>query len=251
MKILIAVPSKNRADRIKDLTLNWLDIVDIDWQVFVEPQDFENYKKIIPEKNLIQIDGNNRGLGFSKSYIKYYAIQNNYDLIFKLDDDLEGWYGRSRNQRESISYEVFTEAINDGLIAFIKYPEVKAISYPYAWQMYEKDKWIGINQRLQSSYFLRTDSFFGDPRFSTFEDIANFIYIRKNNGIVLRYGWAGQNIEDVGKNPGGHQDFNRKEQALNEIKLLREIHPGLKVKRVFGKNWDLEPDMNDEFLRGK
>lgn len=116
--------------------------------------------------------------------------------------------------------------------------------------MFDKGKWTGINQRLQSCYIVRTDSFHADRRISVFEDLANFLYIRVANGIVLRYGDAGLDVEDVGTNPGGHQDFDRRVAAEKELLELRKIYPGLKFKKVTGKNWDVEPDFNDIFLRG-
>lgn len=250
MKVLIAIPSKNRAKRIMDLTLSWLQESSYEWVVFVEPQDCEEYQKVIPSAHLWKLTANNMGLGFCKEEIKKYAVRFGFDVIFKCDDDMQGWYGRERNRRDAVQQDVLNYVIQDALEAFGRSADIQAISFPYAWQMFDKGKWTGINQRLQSCYIVRTSAFHADRRISMFEDMANFLYIRVANGIVLRYGDAGLDVEDVGTNKGGCQDFDRKVESEKELAELRKIYPALKFKRVVGKKWNIEPDFNDKFLRG-
>lgn len=251
MKILIAVPSKSRSATIQKLTLSWLSKTKLDYRVFIEPQEYGKYVKTMGNGRLVLLGANDKGLGYSKESIKDYAIKNGYDLIFKVDDDMLGWWGRSRRRSDSVSHEVFIELLKDCEEQFLKHPEVKAIGFSYAWQMFDKDKWTGINQRLQSCYLTRTQDFHADALISVFEDFAAFLAIRVQNGVTLRYGFAGMDIEPVGKNPGGHQNFNRKERAVAEIEQLRKLYPALKFRKVTGKDWDIEPDMRDVFLRGK
>ena len=251
MKVLVAVPSKGRANELQKDTLSWLKKTSQDYKVFVEPQDYGAYREGMEGSDLIQLNDNNKGLGYAKKAIYEYAKANGYEAVFKVDDDVIGWYGRDRKSARENSYKVFEEAINAGTQTFEKYADVVAISYPYSFQMFEAKKWTGVNQRTQTCYLVRTDFIYPDPRISTLEDFATFIYIRVNNKITLRYGFAGIECRDIGSNSGGHQSFNRDTQVRQEIEYLRDLYPALKIKKVEGKAWQYEPDLNDKFFGGR
>ena len=251
MKILIAVPSKGRADKIQKQTLSWLQHSEYHWRVFVEPQDFKSYEKVVPFGHLTLLQADNKGLGYAKKYIYTYANALEFDLIFKVDDDLYGWLDEMRVAKKEHSAPVFDWIIHESLELFKKYEDLKGVGFPYRFEMWQLRKWLGMNSRLQSCYITRTESFYPDERLSVFEDFATYLKIRLNNGVTLRYGHAGMDCEDVGKNTGGHQNFNRRTRARQEAEVLRSIYPGIKFKRVEGKDWDLEPDFDDELFRGK
>lgn len=256
MKILIAVPSKGRSSEINKDTLRWLKECKYDWKIFVEPQEYADYLQRFRKEGgesdpFVNIGQNNLGLGFAKKQIHWYAKNNNYEAIFKVDDDVQSWYAADRKNARDKSPEVFEKAIQDGQEAFRRWPDVKAISYPYSFQMWTTGKkWSDVNLRTQTSYLVLTDFLHPDARISTFEDFATFIYIRANNGIVLRYGLCGIDCRDIGSNTGGHQSFDRREQAEKEIDYLRELYPALKARKV-DKPWRIEPDLRDSFFGAK
>ena len=245
MKILNIVFSKGRADNIGDLTLSWLPLVDYDdYLVVVEPQDWSKYLAVLPKDALYQLPKNDQGLGYAKNIIREYALKNRYDAIFKLDDDIIGWAGQDRKLKKGKAcVPVFNTILKDCCEAFEKHPDVQAVGFPYSFEMYEVRKWIGVNLRLQSNYLCRTKYFVGDPRVKLFEDFHNYLYIRANQGITLRYGYAGQGMKPVGKFKGGTALLDRKQQAEENIKIFRELYPALKAKKVTDKPWQLEPDM--------
>lgn len=225
MKVLVAVPSKGRPEAILKDTLSWLAKSKYDWRVFVEPQDYVQYTRYTNNR-LHRLKYDNRGLGYAKKEIQEYAEENNYEAIFKCDED--------------------------GIEAFTKYEDVKAISFPYSFQMFQANKiWTEINKRTQTCYLVRTAFLYPDPRISSLEDFATFIFIRVHNGIVLRYGYAGVVCRDVGSNSGGHQAFDREAQVKKEIGYLRELYPALKARKVKGKAWSIEPDLRNELFQGK
>ena len=247
MKLLIAVPSKGRPEQIQKYTLSWLKFSKYPYKIFVEPQELSLYGE-----NTISIEQSDQGLGYAKEFIHKYAVENGYDVIFKVDDDVMGWCGASRggSKRGVEGAVLFDETIDDCLEEFEKHESIKAIGFPYRFQMFETSKWTGVNQRLQSCYIVRTDSLYPDRRISVFEDFHTFISIRVNGGNTLRYGWAGQDIQDVGSNNGGHQLFDRRERALQEAKLLRQVLPSLQFRKV-DRAWGFEPDMRNKVLTGK
>lgn len=249
--VLVACPSKDRTALFEANTYSWIKQTQTKWMVFVEPQCKDKYHFVGGDK-LITISQSNKGLGFVKKCIQDYAKAQGFEFVFKVDDDIKGWIGKNRGGlKRELSASIFEEAIKDGLEAFAKYPDVVAISYPYRNEMYTIKQWTAINQRIQTCYLIRTEWMFGDESFSTFEDFATYIKIRVNNGVVLRYGWAAIDAQDVGKTTGGLQDFNRSELALKELELLRNIYPALKFRRVYNKEWALEPDLSRGIFNGK
>jgi hypothetical protein len=250
MKLLIAVPSKGRAERIMEDTLSWLDMAGGDWSVFVEPQEYDAYLKAgVPPIFLEKLDKNGQGLMYAKQFIQRYAQDNGYDVVFKIDDDVRGWVGRSRKFVSQFSLEVFEAIVRDGMFMFEKHPNLFAIGFPYSHQMFNVGNKWSVNARLQSCYMVRTEHLCPDPRIEVFEDFATFIKIRVLGGDTVRYNFAGINCRPVGKGKGGLQAFtDRKEQAERSAQVLQEIYPALKFRKVEGKAWEWEPDMRDTFL---
>ena len=79
MRTIVAIPSKNRPQNIEKFVLPFMSRLNLDFAIFVEPQDYENYKQF---PNVVQMPENNKGLGYATMFAKKYAEQNNYDLYF-------------------------------------------------------------------------------------------------------------------------------------------------------------------------
>lgn len=259
MKILIAVPSKNRVQGLKKNTLSWLKHSKYDWKVFVEPQDETSYAEVVDKNKTVVLDQNDQGLGYAKKAIKAYAEDNNYDLIFKVDDDITAWRNianrgkkgsKTRHPTTKEEYaEIFDKIISDSLEIFNRYPEMGGVSLPYGNQMLAVKKWTHLNARLQTAYITRTELFIPETggRYHVFEDFATYMWIRKKGFKTLRYGLTGIDCEQVGSNAGGHQDFDRLAEAKREAEELRKIYPALQFKEV-DKPWEIEPRLEGEFF---
>lgn len=253
-KVLIAVPSKNRwrEKEIQRMTLSWLRHTTYDYRIFVEPQDLENYQQQgIP--NLVVLDKNNAGLGYSKSFIDKYAKKHKYEYIFKVDDDVYRWrdirnrgigIGKSGGTTKKQYCEIFEKIITDSLPVLEDTPEIGAISLPYGQELREITMFTEINKRLQSCYLIRTSLFFKEElvEISTMEDFSTFFHVLKSGFLTIRYGLTGIDCERVGRNSGGIQDFNRMEKNKREKEILEKIYPEVVWKRV-NKNWQWEPDL--------
>ncbi len=242
MKILVAIPSKNRVDILKENTLSWVKYIDVDWMVFVEPQDLMNYRLTVGTKNCIPLDENNKGLGYSKTIIKNYAEKYDYDLVFKLDDDVKGWTEFRKILKGKEAAERFNKNLEDIVEIFEQQPQVAVVSFPYSFQMFEQFL-FKKNKRVQTCYITRIEDFHTDPRISVFEDFSVGLKAIVSQKLVLWYGMSGIAMGvKVGGGTGGHQDFDRKERALKEIEVLREIYPPLAFREV-NKIWCYEPDL--------
>lgn len=257
MKLLIAVPSKGRADKIIKHTMRWLPRTGFDVRVFVEPQEFDKYAERLehgnydnrvhfPPEALINIGENDKGLSFVKEYIKQYAIDNGYELVFKMDDDVLRFNARGKNKPDDEMVMDFAGMVGVCRKTMGEYPDVGAIGFPYRNELFEPKRWASINTRLQTCYIIRTELL--QSGFNTTEDFAQYVYIRSQNKTTLRYGLLGIDCADVGKNKGGLQLFDRQKQFEEEAEKLREIYPALQFKKVDGKSWLYEPVLTGDFF---
>lgn len=260
MKLLVAVPSKGRPKAIYKHTMRWLPRVGYDVKVFCEPQEIAEYRANAADTNynnyvhvtddwFIDIGKNDAGLGYVKQFIREYALANGYELVFKMDDDVQRFNARGKNKPDDLMVPDFINMVGTCRVTLGRYPDVAAIGFGYRNELFENKQWVGINYRLQSCYLIRTE--FIQSGYNTFEDFAQFIYIRANNKNTLRYGLLGIDAADVGKNKGGLQLFDRKAQALEEIDRLRAIYPAIEFKPVPEKAWKYEPVLKGEWYGTK
>lgn len=254
-KILIAVPSKGRWEVLERLTMQWLHLTKYDFKVFVEPKEYHLYQSVMQlhPSHIEVLPENNRGLNYALDQVKIYAEKNGYTVIFKVDDDVKGWVGRSRRSSFAKNLSVFEEAIEDGLKAFDEHADdgLGAIGFPYRNEMWEVKLWTAINARLQTCYMIRTDLMYSSGQLGVFVDLAKFVWLRVNNYHTLRYGLAGIDCLPVGGGEGGHQSFDRDEgQARREVDELGKIYSALKAKQV-DKPWKLEPDLSGPMFSTK
>jgi hypothetical protein len=250
VRVVSVVPSKGRPDALSAKTLSWLCLSKHDFFVFVEPQDYEAYSKVVAQEQLVRLEKNDQGLGYAKASIESWLKDKNYDVVIKMDDDVRGWQKRSTKSTPEISAKLFDTAVADAIEAFGKYKDLAAVVFPYRWELWSVKKWTGVNARCQTVYIVRKEFFRGDPRISTFEDFHTYMQIRAANKMTLRYGLIGID-NDVGKAAGGLQSFDRDALAKREIELLREVYPALEVKKVEGKAWSVEPKLAGAFFAQK
>lgn len=259
MKILIAVPSKNRVETLKKYTLSWLRLVnelpdlsdEYDWKIFVEPQDFSKYSELFEASGvddlsglLVDIRQNDKGLGYAKNFIMEYALDNGYELVLKLDDDVKGFTKmRVGPKTEEESALNFVWMCNKVVPIFQNHRNLGAVAFPYGNELYDMTDTFTKTKRLQTSYFIKPELFAVNPDINVFEDFATGLNVLVKNFAMLKYNWAGQVLGvKVGGGTGGHQAYDRKVQAYKEVELLRAIYPALKFRKV-DKPWEIEPDI--------
>lgn len=249
MKLLIAVPSKNRFDVLMKNAWPWLSKLSVDFKVFIEPQDITKYERLLSTPHIKIIERNNMGLGYAKAQIKKYAEENGYTHIMKVDDDVRGFTRFREHLADNDLVEWVQQFLKDCEKAFND-ERVGAIAFPYSFEMFEKEGWT-ITKRLQTCYITPTSLFHGNNRISVFEDFAQGLYVLTQGKLIAKHGLAGISMGvQVGKGSGGHQSFNREKQALAEAEQLRKIYPPLNFRKV-KKPWRIEPDISSVLLGNK
>ena len=235
MKILVCVASKNRPENIKKYTIPFVKRLKLDYKIFIEPQDQLKYNY----ENIIIHHDNNIGLGGALVNCKKYAEENNYDIILKIDDDVEG-IGEIEKDLHLV-LKAFT--IN----------KISAICFPYDFEFYSKtDKmFTRENKRVQTAYFIRTERFRPSKDISTFEDFYQFLQIINNNEKTLYCSRHLIKCKPVGKGSGGLQMFNREEMAKKEIQLFKRIDNTISIIKKDDKSWVYEPKFTDKKYKSK
>ncbi len=250
MKILIAVPSKNRAKILKDNAYEWLrHIASMGWDVaiFIEPQDVPQYLAEFqgdnnPGLSFPTLPENDMGLCYAKKRIKKYAEERGYDLIFKVDDDVRGFTHWRKNTKGQECAMVVAGFLERFLKDFSQHLSLSAIGFPYSHELFEAYD-LKPTKRLQTAYIVRTEYYCAPIESSFFEDFAVGINILVSGGKIFRYGRSGIHCGvKVGGGTGGLQDFDRAGKAAAEIDELRKLYPPLKAKKV-DKPWGFEPDL--------
>ena len=235
MKILVCIPSKGRSENIQKYTLPFVERLQLDYKIFVEPQEKEKYNF----KHVVLHEKNNIGLGGALLSCKKYAQQNNYDVILKIDDDVQG-IGDVENDIDKIKKGL---SINT----------VSAICFPYDFEFYAKTNkmFSRLNKRIQTAYFIKTERFRPNEKVSTFEDFYQFLQIINKGETTLYCSKHMIKCKPVGKGDGGLQIFNREDMAKKEIAIFKSIDPTISIVFKKDKPWKYEPKFVDKKYKSK
>jgi hypothetical protein len=225
MKCLLFIPSKARPGVLSSNALPFAKRTGLDYRIFVEPQDAQAYTM----NNVVHLKENDRGLGYATSAAKEYAVRNGYELMFKVDDDVQA----IGNVEQDLPR----------LIKAFEIPSVGAICFPYSFEFYAKTNklFTKVNKRIQTCYMIRTEAFSPSPQVSTFEDFYQFLLLRQAGYDTLYCSKHDIKCKPVGGGKGGLQVFDRKEMAKREIAIFQSIDPSITVISKPNKPWKYEP----------
>jgi len=243
-KGLIVIPSKGRPYKLK--TINWLskcELVDHDWRVFVEPDEYLYYKQSVGIDNLVVLEANNRGLGYALNFANKYAKNCGYEYQFHLDDDINGFL----DSRVKTKYKVSVfEDIEKNILKYFKLePKLGLIRFISAKGFYfykdKKKDFIMKNQGAWGVLVTRVESFFVDPNWFAYQDTLLQLHLWDCGYYTKTYGLAGINV-DVYKNDGGMQTRDRKKDSNDTVNYAKKKYPSIRLvesKNTLGYDIDI------------
>lgn len=226
---------------MKEMVLQWVPYVDIDWQVFVEKSEYPDYCNNLNPVYIYPSEEDDIGLSGNLNEIQRYAYREGYTHVWKVDDDIKGMQPRKKIPViETIPriMKMLSEVRN----VFESNASVAAIGFNYHHQMFQMGKWLSKHARLQTSYIVDVDYIDTPDEVSVLEDFYRYIRIRMDGKLSPRYGMLGIDCRAVGKGDGGHNLPGRRERVETAIEYIVEHYPFIEVKKVEGKDWDWEPD---------
>jgi hypothetical protein len=95
----IYIPSKGRAER--SITTRALDKMGVQYWVVVEPQEFDDYARVIDRSKLLVLPFSNLGLGSipARNWIWDHSISEGHKRHWILDDNILAFYRFNRNKK--------------------------------------------------------------------------------------------------------------------------------------------------------
>lgn len=237
MNILVAIPSKGRPYDLEKTILRWLNKINYDWRVFVEPQDFKHYRLTIGKDHVVTLPENDKGIGYAMNFIGKYAIEKSYDLVCRVDDDCSGFISKQIfNAKSGHSDEVINYALKD-IASDFGDPKLGAVRFldprTHLWESAGKArKYTHKNCELFHGWVIRPQILlFINEKVSHNDDIALSLYAFKNGYYTLLYGRIGVQFKD-GTNKGGFQMLDRNKLTIQTYNYLKEDFPLLGLKEI-------------------
>jgi len=200
--ILIAVPSKGRADILRERTAKVLK--GFEYEVFVEPQEADEYAEWNPQV----LPKNDQGICYAMAKIKEYAQANDYEYVLKVDDDVGGLdVGRLLDVAQN---------------AFSEIDSVSAVS---AARSHDTDwDYLFVNHQLESVFIIKVSEMIEELGMYH-HDVCQSIHIWESGGVIIQSGVGVQN--DIGTLDGGCGLINKNIKDEKKYKRLRNNYTKL------------------------
>lgn len=100
-KYHIYIPSKGRSDNC--LTAILLKKEGIPFTIMVEPQDYDDYRRYYPKKNLLVLKKNSGGLAYARNSALEASSETGAEAHWQMDDDIKGFFKRKEGKNKKIS----------------------------------------------------------------------------------------------------------------------------------------------------
>jgi hypothetical protein len=226
MKTLIAVPTYNRPYTIVKSTLFWLEQMNIDFKIFVYKSQVKYYKQATSINNIVSCEDGIHLCGKLNAVYKY-AVANNYDLVFKVDDDMKfSREGVKKTEAAKICTEFIQEASelfknkNVGLINVSKYGS-------YRWS--EKKEFKIRRKEISGNYYIRTELLKNlHTDLILFDDLWVSVETKLAGLDIYSYFGAFEDAE-THKNKGGMQSYNRDKLSRQSYEYAKNIYPKIEI----------------------
>jgi|TARA_R110000765_G_scaffold106962_2_gene197673 hypothetical protein len=217
--LYIFIPTKGRSDNCKTANLigDYKNLF-----LVVEPKEYGYYKEKYPNNNILQLPENDKGIIYSRNFIKQYTEEKNINYYWQLDDDISYLYKRE-----------LKKLIRENPITALEYCQnyfinnsisVGALEYrQYAWSA---TKEIVLNSFCDSVVFINNKLVEGMRYTNGTKEDRDFCIQAISKGLktgrLTTYAFsAPQN----GSNKGGLKEifYDIKDAELNTCKKMVEI----------------------------
>ncbi len=247
IKYPIYIVSKGRWEN--PITAKYFLKENIPFKIAVEPQEFENYKKTIPEKNILVLPFSNLGLGSypARNYCWENSIKNGFKKHWLFDDNIYGIGKSIKGIRRKNSIKGLV-ALKNSEIFFDKYTKLAIGGFNYS---YFIGPWVtkpfNTNVHVYSGMLI-TNEIPYRWRLKYNEDVDLCLQALNDgwNTILLNIYYI-RKVSTVAKLKGGNQTElykgNAPEKKLLKAKSLEAVWPQYVETRVrFGRihhyvNW--------------
>jgi hypothetical protein len=237
-KCLILVPTKGRPQNMQKFTLPLLDKIGLDYKLIIEGNELDSYlAQGVNIDNVVVLQEYNKGICYSLKAGATYALENNYNLVFKIDDDIKGFGGEISEDIQKL-----IDIIDD---------DIKAVAFPYKFEFYSIDKkrlFSHYNKRTQTCYIIDANYFLGE-QYDSLEDFYKFYKIINDNKKTIFCCKYAIDCVPVGTNAGGFQSFDRRKLHYTDAIKMKTVDPSVKIIVKEDRNWVYECKFTDKKYR--
>ena len=112
IKYPIYIPSKGRSDTCLTACFFLKDGI-YDFQIVVEPQEYDSYLANFDKKNILLLPENNKGLKYSRLWIRKHSIKNGHKRHWQFDDNIRCMYRLNRAKRVRCNGRIGISVVED------------------------------------------------------------------------------------------------------------------------------------------
>jgi len=235
----------------KRLTSKYLEGCGIDYKIVVEPDEYENYAKVINPEKIIKAPENFSKLGQGgipvRNFVWEHSIKEGHKKHWILDDNIKCYYRKNQNQNTKIYTGDVFKVVEDYTD---RYENVKMSGHQYLQYVPETQDQppITYNTRVFSSILLSNDMY---PEFAWRgkynEDIDLAIRLQKKGYVNVLFNFINADKETCLTNKGGNTStiYNVEDAMLKKAEALKELHPDIvEVVKHRTRGWHHKVDFS-------
>ena len=238
----IYVVSKNRADIKKAKTIFWLNKMEVNHFVVVEPDEYDSYVEAFKDQQYTKIlmlnmaykrkydtldnrgDEIGKGPGGARNFCWEHSVHNGYTHHWVLDDNIDGFHYLTHNVKWKMRTGVCFKAAED---FFLRFDNLAMGSLNYSKFVKEVDRTPAFvkNTRMYSIIFIKNDiPFRWRGRYN--EDTILSLDVLSNGYCTVQLNCFLADKLTTQRVSGGNNDmFYKEEGTKNKTQMLVDVYP--------------------------
>lgn len=224
----VFVPSKGRWE--SRLTSKMFERLKVPYKIVVEPQEYDNYARVIDSKKILTLPFSDRGLVVTRNWIWDYAQELGVPFFWTFDDNIRTIYRLNRNLIIEVQSGTCLQVIED----FVERYENLVIA-GMQYEMFARRKYkeppLILNTRVYSNMFVRTDIPYRNRDFYN-DDTDLCLQVLKDGWCIVLFNAFLAKKEPTMKIKGGMTPHYQGDGRLKMAQSLQRQHPKL-VKIVW------------------
>ena len=209
------------------LTSKALEQMNVPYRIVVEPQEFEQYSKVIDKNKILVLPFSNLGSGGipARNWVWEHSINEGYDYHWILDDNIRAF----RRYNDDVKYLVTSGTIFKIAEDFVnRYKNIALSGFQYSCFMaYNRQKRpFTINTRIYSCILIKNDiDFRWRGKYNEDSDLS--IRVLKKGYCTILFNAFLQDKQSTMTMKGGNTDeiYNNGDSRMEFAKSLEQQHP--------------------------
>lgn len=152
----VYVISKGRWKRRQ--TVKSLEYIQVPYRIVIEPQEYEEYAKVVDPKNILVLPFSNLGQGSipARNWVWEHSMSEGHEKHWIMDDNLEGFWRYNRNHKTKVSSGTCLKIAEDFVDRY-ENVAISGLNYTHFCPASENRPPIRFNTRIYSCLLIRND----------------------------------------------------------------------------------------------